>query len=134
LSGPDSGIAAGGGELLDLPGLEQHLFGLGDDARADVGDLHVGGAALEERDRQLILELLDGHRQGRLADIAALGGMPEMTLAGQRHEIAKIGKRHEAPAMAIVINYTTAKGPGRESPPLALQSPPFCKRLFKQGT
>ncbi len=94
LEGAGQRIAAGSGEFLDLARFEQHLFGLGDNARADVGDFHVGCAALEEGHRQLVLKLLDGDGKRRLADVATFGGMPEVALTGQRNKVAKIGKRH----------------------------------------
>ena len=92
---PGQGISPRSGQFLDLPGLKEHLFGLGDDARPDVGDLHVSRTAFKEGDGQFVLKLLDGHREGRLADIAAFGRMAEVTLTGQSDKIAKIGKRHQ---------------------------------------
>ncbi len=82
-------VAAGGGQLLDHAALLQHALGLLDDLLAQRGDLDGGFRALEQRHAELLLELLDGHRQGRLGDEAALGGATKVALLGQCHDVAE---------------------------------------------
>ncbi|EJT84750.1 hypothetical protein PPS11_18085 [Pseudomonas putida S11] len=45
-------------------------------------------AALEDQHAKLILELLHTDRQGRLAHVAAFGGMPEMLFLGECDDVA----------------------------------------------
>jgi len=91
------GVLAGLGDLLDLARLDQHPLGLLDDAFAQLGDLDVTGAALEEHDAELLLDFLDGHGQRRLTDVTLLGGAPEVAFPRERDDVLQIGQCHEKP-------------------------------------
>src|SRR5690606_27372975 len=93
-------ILAGGGNFMDLRGLHQYLRGLRADTAAGFGDLHLGGAALEQLHAELFLDLLDRHGKRGLADMALFRGPPEVAFAGQRDEIAEVGERHGGPCRA----------------------------------
>ncbi|MCY1417326.1 hypothetical protein D9M71_328580 [compost metagenome] len=87
-------VFAGLGQLADALRLFEHLLRLGDDAFADRGQAHGALAALEDQHAQLVLELLHADREGRLADVAALGGAAEMLLLGERDDVAQFGEGH----------------------------------------
>ena len=85
------------GGLLDLRRLLDHRLRLAHDLLADRRHAHLVGAALEDAHVELFLELLDRHRQRRLRDEARLGGAPEVLLARDRDDVAKLGERHPSP-------------------------------------
>lgn len=64
-------------------------------------DLHAGrgqgdapGLALDQRHAQVLLELADLCREGRLADEATLRRLAEVALVGQCHEVAEVTQVH----------------------------------------
>ena len=63
----------------------QHRARRGAHLRADRRGLHLLRAALDPRDLQRRLQLLDGLRQGRLRNAAGLRGLRERGFLGQRH-------------------------------------------------
>ncbi|MCY1437626.1 hypothetical protein D9M71_537940 [compost metagenome] len=67
---------------------------LGHDAFADRGQAHGAFAALEDQYTQLVLELLHTDRQGRLADVAALGSVAEVLLLGEGDDVAQFCEGH----------------------------------------
>ena len=87
-------VAARLGNLPDLLRLLEHPLRLLDDAPADGRHRDLALAAFEEHRAELVLELLDGHRQRRLADEAALGRPAEAPLVGDRDDVAKLVQRH----------------------------------------
>jgi hypothetical protein len=77
-------VLAALGDLLDGGGLLQHALRLRTISLAQRRDGHFVGAALEELDLQLVLELLDGHRQRRLRHEAGLGRACRSAFRGRR--------------------------------------------------
>ncbi|MNV70858.1 hypothetical protein D3C71_1638420 [compost metagenome] len=69
-------------------GLLQYLLRLGDDVFADRGQTYCAFAALEDQNAKLVLELLHTDRQGRLAHVAAFGGMAEVLFLGECDDVA----------------------------------------------
>ena len=57
--------------------------------------LHAAAVAQEQRRAHLGLELLDGHRQRRLADGQPLRGAAEVQLVRECEEIAQVAQLHE---------------------------------------
>ena len=90
-------------ELLHRLGLLARGLGLGVDRLeigqhhpAELGQMGVAALAVEERPAKLMLELLDGAGQRRLADVAALRRAREIELARERDEIADLLHLHRA--------------------------------------
>ncbi len=81
-------VALAHGHLLEQVGLLQDPLGLGDDRLRLGGDHHLPGAPFEQRHAELLLQLFDRRAQRRLADVADLGGVAEMTFPGQCDQIA----------------------------------------------
>src|ERR1044072_4968385 len=54
----------------------------------------IAPLAVEERAAKLVLELLDGTSQSRLADVAPVGRTGEIELVGKRDEIADLLHLH----------------------------------------
>ena len=82
------------GDFLDGERLFQHPLSLRDDLLADRRDAHFTGTALENLYVELVFELLDGHRQGRLADETRFGGPAKVPLAGNGDDVLQFGERH----------------------------------------
>ena len=72
----------------------EHALRLLDDAAADRRHGHFAAAALEQRDAELVFELLHRDRQRRLAHEALLRGAAEVALARKRDDVAKLGEGH----------------------------------------
>ncbi|MNO89621.1 hypothetical protein D3C76_811100 [compost metagenome] len=81
-------VLAGLGQLANALGLLQYLLRLGDDVFADRGQAYCAFAALEDQNAKLVLELLHTDRQGRLAHVAAFGGMAEVLFLGECDDVA----------------------------------------------
>nr|GEX60363.1 hypothetical protein [Tanacetum cinerariifolium] len=95
--GVDRANFEGGGQLI-LAGLSQfanalslfkHLLRLSDDAFANRGQTYGALAALENQHTEFIFQLFDAHRQGRLADMAAFGGVAKVLLLSEGNDIAQ---------------------------------------------
>ena len=82
------------GQFLDGGRLLEHPFGLGNDLRAERRDRHFGAAAFEQHDAEFVFEFLDGHRQGRLGNVARLGGMAEMSRTRDGNDIFQFSEGH----------------------------------------
>ena len=87
-------VAPGLRDLPDPRRLLEHLLRLLDDAPADRRDRDLALAALEQAGAELLLELLDRHRQRRLAHEAVLRCPAEALLLGDRDQVAKLVERH----------------------------------------
>ncbi|MNJ70732.1 hypothetical protein D3C77_672120 [compost metagenome] len=87
-------VLAGLGQFADALGLFQHLLRLGDYAFADRGQAYRALAALEDEHAELVLQFLHPDRQGRLADVAALGGTAEMLFLGEGDDVAQFSEGH----------------------------------------
>ena len=70
----------------DSPCAPRDLFAL-------LGKLDTCLPSLDEADLKLVLELLDLHAEGRLADRAGLSGMAEVARFRQGFEVAQLPKR-----------------------------------------
>lgn len=91
---PDQRVFALLGDFLDGEGLLENALSLRDDLFSDRRDADFAGAALEDLDVEFVLELLDRHRQGRLANETCLGSPAEVPLAGHRDDVFQFGERH----------------------------------------
>src|SRR5690606_12644913 len=92
------------GEFPDLISLLEHRLCLLDDLHAERCCPNLVAAALEQRHIEFILELLDGNAQGRLADVAAIGGLAEMAGLMQRNDVTKFGKGHGGGASVKTVS------------------------------
>src|SRR3546814_20917007 len=54
-------------------------------------------ASRHERYAEILLKFADRRRQGRLGDMAGIGGAREMPLFGERHEIGEMADEHFDP-------------------------------------
>ena len=84
--------------------LGQHLAGLVEEQPAGVGEFDAAVGALEQARTDFLLQRLDllaqrrlGDREGRLADVATLGGAAEVQLLGDGDEIAQVPEFQAAP-------------------------------------
>jgi hypothetical protein len=82
------------GDLLDREGLLEHALRLRDDLVADRRHAHFARAALEDLHVELVFQLLDRHRQRRLAHEARFGRAAEMPLARHRDDVLQFGQGH----------------------------------------
>jgi hypothetical protein len=57
---------------------------------SQLGQVGIAPLAVEERSAELVLELLDGAGERRLADVALLRGAGEIEHLRQRHEVADL--------------------------------------------
>lgn len=89
------------GQLQHAVGFHQHALGTLDDAVADGGELHRAPGAFEQGDPQVVLQPLDAHREGGLADVAALGGAAEVLRIGQGHGVTQFGQGHRLPGSTM---------------------------------
>lgn len=94
-------VLAGLGQLADALGLFEDLLRLGDDAFAHWRQAHGALAALEDQHPQLVLELLHADREGRLADVATLGGTAEVLFLGEGDDVAQFGEGHGCSSVKI---------------------------------
>ena len=98
-------VAVGPGDLDDF------VAGLGNGPRARE-DLLAGRRqhdaarlALDQRHPEVFLELAQLGREGRLAHVAALGGLAEVTRVGQRHEVLEVFQLEVGHSRSIHENY-----------------------------
>ena len=82
--------AGAGGEIQLTDGIARLL----DDALADRRDRDLALSPLEELRLQLLLQLLNRHRQRGLADEAALRGTAKVFFLRHRDDVAKLVERH----------------------------------------
>jgi hypothetical protein len=57
--------------------------------------LHLPPRSVEQQDPELLLEQLDLPAEGRLRDLHPLRRPPEVTLLGDRNEIAQVAELHD---------------------------------------
>ena len=69
-----------------------------DDLLAGAGEQHLAGVALDQLDAELGLELLELGRQGRLADVAGLGGPAEVAVLVDGDEVLQVPEVHGPPS------------------------------------
>ena len=81
-------VLAGLSQFANALGLLQHLLRLGHDGFAHGGYTHGTFAALENQHTEFVFQFFHTHRQGRLADMAALGGVAEVLLLGEGNDVA----------------------------------------------
>jgi hypothetical protein len=75
--GPVERLAELAGGVGQVVRVQQQLADPGQDRLAAGGEEHAAGRPLEEAHADLLLELLHLGGEGRLGDVAALGGAPE---------------------------------------------------------
>ena len=68
-------------------------------------------AALEQPRAELLLELLDRHRQRRLADEALLRRAAEAALLRDRDEVAQLVQRHRLAAASAAVAQEARRSP-----------------------
>jgi hypothetical protein len=91
---PRQRVAAGGGEVLDARSLFEHALRLLDDLLAGRRHCDFARPALEQRDAELLLELLHRHGKRGLRHEAGLRRVPEVPLARHRDDVAQLRERH----------------------------------------
>ena len=74
--------------------LGQHPARPDDEDLAGVGQRHVAGGALHQRQPDLVLEPADLLRQRGLGDVLALGRAREVQLLGERDQVAQLAQFH----------------------------------------
>src|SRR3546814_15488658 len=74
----------------------QDLANLLQVCRARGRQLHPARGAGEERKAELVLELLDLLRQGRLGHVQSHGSATEVELLGDGHEVAQVTQFHSS--------------------------------------
>ena len=77
-----------------LENLFQNPLRLAHHLLAHRGYADLPRAALEQAHPQFLLQLLDGHAQGWLADETGLSYTPEVSLPRHGHDIAEFVQRH----------------------------------------
>jgi hypothetical protein len=87
-------ILAGLGQFTNALSLFEDFLRLSHDALANRGQTYGTLAALENQHAEFIFQLLDAHRQGRLADVAAFSGMAEVLLLSEGNDVAQFCKGH----------------------------------------
>ena len=90
LSLPGERIAVALGELDDFLARFEDAARPRDDLFAGGGQRHALGRALDELHAEIVLELLELRRQGRLAHEAALGRTPEVARVGDRDQVTQV--------------------------------------------
>ena len=79
-------------------------------------EAHAAGSALEEAHAELVFQVLDGAREGRLGDVQACGGATDVLLFCDGDEVMKLGDAHGTdpittlPGRAIPRRYWTDVG------------------------
>ncbi len=91
-----SAVAGGQGTTGAVGGvrLRQDAQGLGEEGRSERRKVHTAAVAHEQPRAQVLLELADVERQGRLGDVQALGRLAEMKLLGENDEVAEVSQFH----------------------------------------
>ena len=72
----------------------QHALRLCHDALARLRGEDFVAAAVKQRQPQLFFQFFNGDGERGLADVAALGGAPEMPLLGNGNDVAQFGQGH----------------------------------------
>ncbi len=84
------------GGLFELFGFFEYALGVGQNAFPGWGDANGAfGVAFKQLHAKLLFKLAHGDTQGRLADVADIGGTAEMALAGDGKNVTEFGKSHE---------------------------------------
>ena len=81
-------------ERDDLVALAEHAARARDDLRADLGELRMFRAALDELHAEIFLELLQLCGKRRLTDERALSGLAEMPGVGESDQIFEVFEIH----------------------------------------
>jgi hypothetical protein len=81
-------------EFDDRVGLLQQHTGAPHDLLAGRRQRNAFWLALDERHAEILLELAHLRRQGRLAHEAAFGGLAEMPLVRESHEVSEVTQVH----------------------------------------
>ena len=75
-------------------GFRHHAPSLGIQHPRFPADLHAARLAYEQRHTQLVFQLLDGHRQGRLADKQTLGRRSDIAFFKDREKRLEVTNIH----------------------------------------
>ena len=94
-------IAPAFGHRFDPPRFLEHPPRLGDHPLAHRRQRGVPLAALDQAHPQLVLEVLHRHAQGRLADMATLGGAAECAFVSEGHEVAQHRQLHRRHSLSL---------------------------------
>ena len=89
---------------LDCLGAAQDLRHLRTDQPAELGEQHRLAITGKQQPAELIFQLLDGARQRRLRDIAALRGTPEIQRLARAEEVTDFMQFHDVPRQ---VSYPT---------------------------
>ena len=81
-------VAIGPGNFHDRIGFLQHDTRTSHDLFAGLGQCHASGLSFDERHAEVFLELANLRRKRRLADETFRGGLAEVSLIGERDEVA----------------------------------------------
>ncbi len=92
-------ILGGAGLFLDALQIRQHH-------PSKLGQMRIAALAVEQRAAELMLKLLDGARQRRLADVALLGGAREVQRLAEREKVTDLMEFHGGNRLAR-RDYTT---------------------------
>ena len=71
-------------EIHQIARRGQYVLAAARDLATDIGQHHIAGPPLDQRDAEAPLEVANLHRQRRLGDGTGIGGAPEMAVFGQR--------------------------------------------------
>ena len=85
--------------------LGQRLAGLLEETLPRLGQLDDPGSPAQQRNADLLLERGDLLAQGRLADVEALRGAPEVQLLGERDEVAEMPELHARIALPLSAHF-----------------------------
>lgn len=91
---PGQRVLAALGDFLDGRRLLQHALGLAHDLLAQRSHRDLAGAAFKELHIQLFFQLLDGHRERGLRDIAGIGRVAKVLFARHGHDVLEFGEGH----------------------------------------
>ncbi len=97
------------GELLRLHGLPANLVEIGPHRQAELTQMGARPLAVEQQPAELLLEQLDGARQGRLGHVATLGRAGEVQLLAEGEEVFDLMHFHGD--VLLSANGLTAPGP-----------------------
>jgi hypothetical protein len=91
---PGQRVLAALGDFLDGRRLLQHALGLAHDLLAQRSHRDFASAAFKELHIQLFFQLLDGHRERGLRDIAGIGRVAKVLFARHGHDVLEFGEGH----------------------------------------